>query len=311
MRVLIVYSGTQGVIRPFIKEQIESLEILGVEISLFPIKKKGFIGYLLHLMPLLKSIKKVKPDLIHAHYGLSGLLANLQRNIPVITSFHGSDINSSNALKYSKWAHRLSAASIFVGNSMMQKIKKHNWSVVIPCGVDISIFYPIPKQEASRKMDINTENLNILFSSSFNNPVKNYQLAMRSCEMVSSGGRLNLIELKGFNRDQVNLLMNASDCVLLTSFSEGSSQFIKEAMACNCPIVSTDVGDVKWVAGHTPGCFISSFSPNDIAKKIKLAIEFRKNHGQTRGRERINELGLDSVNIARKIYSLYNEVMKS
>ena len=103
--------------------------------------------------------------------------------------------------------------------------------------------------------------------------------------------------------------MNASDCVLLTSFSEGSPQFIKEAMACNCPIVTTNIGDVNWVLGNTDGCYLTSFKPEDVAEKIILAIEFRETHGHTRGRERIIELGLDSETIAGKIISVYNEVL--
>lgn len=311
MKVLIVCSGTQGILSPFIKEQMDSLAKLGIEFSLFQICKSGFWGYLLHLNHLIRTIEQIKPDLIHAHYGLSGLLANMQRSVPVVTTFHGSDINDPNVLKYSKWANRLSVASVFVEKSMMQKVKRKSKIIIIPCGVDTSVFYSISKLEASKKLGINTENLNILFSSAFNNPVKNYLLAKKSCDKVETtpGGEINLIELKGYRRDQVNLLMNASDCVLLTSFSEGSPQFIKEAMACNCPIVTTNVGDVNWVLGNTEGCFITSFKPEDIAEKIKLAIEFREKHGHTRGRERIIELGLDSETVAKRIIEVYEKVL--
>lgn len=311
MKVLIVCSGTQGILSPFIKEQMDSSAKFGIEFSLFQIKKRGFLGYLLHLIPLRRIIKKIKPDLIHAHYGMSGLLANLQHSVPVVTTFHGSDINDANEFNYSKWAHRLSAASIFVEKSMLQKTKKHDKSVIIPCGVDTSVFYPVSKIEASKKMGINSENLNILFSSAFNNPVKNYLLAKKSCDKVEikAGRGINLIELKSHRRDQVNLLMNASDCVLLTSFSEGSPQFIKEAMACNCPIVTTNVGDVEWVLGNTEGCYLTSFKPEDVAEKIKLAIEFRETYRQTRGRERIIELGLDSETVAKKIIEVYEKVL--
>jgi glycosyltransferase involved in cell wall biosynthesis len=311
LKVLIVCSGTKGTLSPFIKEQIDSLAKLSIEFSLFQINKRGLFGYLLHLKSLIRTIKQIKPDLIHAHYGLSGLLANIQRNVPVVTTFHGSDINDANVLKYSKWANRLSVASVFVEKSMMQKVKRKSKIIVIPCGVDTSVFYPVSKIEASKKIGINSENLNILFSSAFINPVKNHKLAEKSISKLETktGGKVNLIELNGYSRDQVNLLMNVSDCVLLTSFSEGSPQFIKEAMSCNCPIVTTNVGDVKWVLGNTEGCFITSFKPEDIAEKIKLAIEFRETHGHTRGRERIIELGLDSEPVAKKIIEVYEKVL--
>src|SRR4030042_4531165 len=101
--------------------------------------------------------------------------------------------------------------------------------------------------------------------------------------------------------------LNAADVLLLTSFHEGSPNVIKEAMACNCPVVSTDVGDVRWVVGNTSGYYISSFDPGELAEKIKLAIVFREKHRQTNGRDRISELGLDSETVAKKIIDVYKK----
>ena len=83
-----------------------------------------------------------------------------------------------------------------------------------------------------------------------------------------------LIELDNRNREEVNLLLNACNLLLLTSTSEGSPQVIKEAMACNRPIVATDVGDIRELIGDTEGCYLTSFDPDDVAKKIKLALQF-------------------------------------
>jgi len=184
MKVLIVCSGTHGILSPFIKEQMGSLEKLGVEFSLFKINKKGFIGYLSHLNSLKKFIKKHKPDIIHAHYGLSGLLANLQQCVKVITTFHGSDINNKQVFKYSKWAHKLSNASIFVERSMMNKVSRKDLSFVIPCGVDISTFHPSAKEGSDYNSIIKKDCFNILFASSFSNPVKNYSLAKNACNSL-------------------------------------------------------------------------------------------------------------------------------
>ena len=64
---------------------------------------------------------------------------------------------------------------------------------------------------------------------------------------------------------------------------EGSSNVIKEAMACNCPIVTTDAGDAKWVIGNTAGCYVSTFEPEDVADKIKQALSFSQKQGTTLG----------------------------
>src|SRR3972149_2854317 len=111
MKVLIVYSRVKSEIAPFIKEQIESLEKLDVTIDCFAITEPGIIGYLLALKPLIRKIKDFNPDLIHAHYGLSGLLASLQRKVKVIITFHGSDVNFKRSRTFSKIASFFSKAN--------------------------------------------------------------------------------------------------------------------------------------------------------------------------------------------------------
>ncbi len=53
-------------------------------------------------------------------------------------------------------------------------------------------------------------------------------------------------------------------------------------MACNIPIVSTDVGDVKEIISKTAGCYISSFNPKDFAQKTEKALNYGK---RTSGRQ--------------------------
>lgn len=313
MKVIVVCSGTRGIISPFIIEQMDSLKATGgIDFRLFAVRRRGWFGYLSHLMPLLNLVKQFSPDFIHAHYGLSGLLANMQRRVPVITTFHGSDANDRKVLKWSRIANRLSVASVFVEESMKQKFRKNRNSFVIPCGVDLSTFYPMFRSEARALLNIEPENIIVLFYSGFDNPVKNYPLAKTACNLAENnmGRKINVLELRGMTRDQVNLYLNAADCLLLYSSSEGSPQLIKEAMACNCPVVSTDVGDVKWVVGETKGCYITTFETGEVAIKLIAALEFSRSGGRTNGRDRIIELGLDSPSIALKLMEIYNKVSK-
>ncbi len=230
----------------------------------------------MHFNKLVKFIHANNPDLIHAHYGFSGLLANLQRRIPVVTTFHGSDINIPGNLKWSKLAHFLSKASIFVETGMKLKLMNHRNSYVIPCGVDTSLFKEINQNKSRTLLNLSNNFVHILFSSDFDNPIKNYPLAKAACDLIEkqNGLYINLIELKGLGREEVNLYLNASDCALLISSSEGSPQFIKEAMASNCPIISTNVGDTSWVIGDTEGCFLSSPNVKDLTRNILNAIYF-------------------------------------
>ena len=143
----------------------------------------------------------------------------------------------------------------------------------------------------------------MLFSGSFTNEVKNPTLAQQAMENIADA---EFVELRGYSREEVNLLMNAADCLLMTSHREGSPQVIKEAMACGTPIVSVDVGDVKEVISGTEGCYIAERNPDDIANKIRQALAFK---GKTNGRQRIIDLGLSNDLVAKRLVGIYQQVL--
>jgi len=300
MKILIVCSTNSGSIAPFILEQGEALMGIGVMVEYFAIRGKGIAGYLGNYKRLLAKINAFNPDIIHAHYGLSGLLANLQRKVPVITTYHGSDINNAWIFRFSRLCMMLSAHNIFV-SSKNQKTSglTHNQSL-IPCGVDTNVFSPIDKELARKEMGMDNAFTYILFAGAFQNNVKNAALAQAA---VADIPKVTLLELKDYTREQVALLMNAVDVALLTSFTEGSPQFVKEAMACNCPVVSVPVGDVPEMIGGVEGCYISTYEPEDVAEKIRLVLAAGK---RTEGRTRILDLKLDSESVARRILEVYN-----
>ena len=315
MRLLIVCSGNAlngessdiSQLQPFIYEQALKLMELGIEIDFFLINGKGLIGYLKNYKKLVMTLRK-KYDLIHAHYGLSGVIANLQNKIPVITTFHGSDINLGYLRIISYFPLLKSVQSIFVSQGQLNKVFFKSKITIIPCGVDLNVFYPFANRASYFKSDSFKHKKKILFSASFSNKIKNYPLA-RAALLNLNSDNIELIELFNKSRKEVCNLLNTSDLLLLTSLSEGSPMVIKEAMACNCPIVSTDVGDVREVFGDTIGCYIASFDPKDVAEKIKLALEFTDANLCTNGRERIIKMGLDSEHIAERIAEVYRKCL--
>ena len=117
---------------------------------------------------------------------------------------------------------------------------------------------------------------------------------------------INLIELKGYTRDQVYALMYSCAALLMTSKTEGSPQVIKEAMACGCPIVSVDVGDVAERTEGLDGCYVvPSREPKDIADALANAIAFS---GTMNGRDRIVADGLANEQVAKRIMNIYKAV---
>lgn len=308
MKVLVVASYNIGRFSPFVLEQVYALKELGVYFDLFGVKGKGVVGYMRCRKGLLQKIKEFNPDVIHAHYGMSGLLANLQRRVPVITTYHGSDIHSGGlVLLLSRLSMRLSKYNIFVSDKLYEfaNYQKKNF-LVQACGVDFDKFVLLSKEEARNQLGWSLDEKRVLFAGAFDNEIKNPKLAKQACELMFG---CKLIELKGYNRKDVNLLMNACDCLLMTSHREASPMVIKEAMLCGTPVVSVDVGDVKDVVGETEGCFIVSRDVEEIAARLYDATKFSKENGKTNGRKRIADLGLDNKIIAERIEELYTLVI--
>jgi glycosyltransferase involved in cell wall biosynthesis len=308
MRILVVASFNKGRFAPFVVEQVEALKKQGCAIEFFGLQGKGLHGYLKNLPKLKGKIKEFCPDVIHAHYGLSGLLANLQRRVPVVTTYHGSDINDKKVLPFSKTAMRLSAWNVFVSRKTLEIAKPKKKYILLPCGIDLSDMQLTEKAEARRKMNLQFDGKYILFAGAFDIEVKNAPLAKDAVACLQEG-QTELLELKGYKRDEVTLLMCAADAFLMTSQTEGSPQVIKEAMACGCPIVSVDVGDVKERVEGVEGCFVSvSRNPNDLANLLGKAFAFV---GKTDGRKKIVADGLDNQQVAKQLVEIYERVKRS
>ena len=352
-KILIIASDKGGKFVPFIEEQIVALQQAGVEIIRYGVTGKGITGYLRELPALRRFIRAERPDIIHAHYGLCGLLANLQRRVPVVTTYHGSDINVPSVLRFSKIAIRLSAWNIFVSaRSASLAMGNGQWAIdneinrqspianclkkrstLLPCGVNIPKPWSELQNQLIGKLTLNQwvqgvlskEMKNILFAGAFDNSVKDPDLAKKAIALcnLAIGNRqwveginsqspianspINLIELKGYNRDQVNALMYNCDALLMTSKTEGSPQVIKEAMACGCPIVSVDVGDVAERTSGVEGCYvISTREPKDIAQAIQQSIAYK---GKTNGRDKVIEMGLSNEQIAERLVEVYNQLL--
>lgn len=305
MKILILCSKNSGRIAPFITEQVEALQKAEVVCEYFTVVGKGVSGYLKSRRAMMERIKQFQPDIIHAHYGLSGLLANLQRKVPVVTTYHGSDINNRKVLPFSKIAMRLSAYTIFVSQKNVDIARPTKNFALLPCGVNTDNFTEVPIGEARLKLQLEDTKKYVLFAGSFSNRVKNSELAQKAIALLNN---VELIELKGYSREEVNYLMHAVDAALMTSHSEGSPQFIKEVMACGCPLVSVDVGDVKEIVAGVEGCYIVNRDPEEIAEKLRLAMAFE---GRTQGRQRIVELGLNNELVAKKLIEIYVQISES
>jgi len=301
MKVLFVRSGNSG-IDPISQNQGESLEKEGIIVSYYDIIGNGVLGYMRNVNRLKKKIKTVNPDIVHAHYSLSGYIASLSSNkTPVITSLMGSDVNDVDAVQnkitniFIKYFWK---ATIVKSDEMK---KDNNKITVIPNGVDLNNYFQIARELALKKLNWDSKKKHVLFASDPDRSEKNYILARKALDKLPFD-EVEVHYLKNIEQSNMKYYYNACDVLLLTSFSEGSPNVIKEAMACNCPIVSTEVGDVRSYLLGVEGCYLTTFDVDHVSKSITKALQFEK---RTIGRDKMHDL--DSTVIAKRLMKLYNE----
>jgi len=306
MKVIFVSSGNnKHGISPIIKNQGVSLQKEGLDIDYFTINGGGIKGYIQNIPKLREYLKDNQYDIVHAHYWLSAIVASLAGAKPLVVSLMGDDVK---AKRWFRWIitifHHLSwSKTIVKSKDMYLSLGIYKNVYIVPNGVDLDRFRPISKDIALKETGWDSSKKHILFTSNPNRVEKNFALAKEAFDYIDDDS-LELHYLKDVPNDKMPYYYNASDVVILTSFWEGSPNAIKEAMACNIPIVSTRVGDVEELILYTNGCYISnSFDYKEFALTIIKALKFGK---RTNGREAIKHL--KSEIIAKDIIDIYKDI---
>jgi teichuronic acid biosynthesis glycosyltransferase TuaC len=311
MRVLFVSAGTRaGVPAEVVKNQGEALIQQGVDLRHFCVGRGGLWGYASALPRLRKEIKMFRPDVVHAHYSLSGFLAAISGAKPLLVSIMGSEPNGGliHRLLIRLFIKYFWTETIVKTSAMAQKLKLDE-SHVVPNGVNISRFKPIDQAEAMAKTQFEKGTKNIIFVSNPARPEKNWTLAEKAVALMDDP-EVKLTAVCDKSNSELVYFYNSASVLLLTSMWEGSPNVIKEAMACNCPIVATDVGDIRFLCGDTKGTYITSFNCNDITARLKDAVRYSEENGRTNGREHILRNGLDSVSVSEKLEGIYERIIK-
>ena len=312
---------------PFVTEQGESLRALGCEVEYFLVK-----GNYLHAVKALKrKIRECQPDIVHAHFGLSAITAELQSLVPVVTTFHNGEtlnwyVNFMTSL-FSLLAKHVVYVAQHIHDLVYFKAKNHS---IIPCGVNMEDCNIIDQTAARQQLGFEDGVKYILFGGGFDNLRKNYAILRDAVERIEQApwvpveggercGNIVCLEMKGLSRAECVLRMNACDLFALPSHSEGSPQALKEAMACNCPILATDIADVRTLLGDLAGHYIlrnprktherwdaDEKSHDEMTKLLQEALLF---DGRTNGRDRIIEMGISNEQVAKRLIAIYESVL--
>ncbi len=289
-------------------EQVDALRSLGHDVQYVTAKKGGIGGYVELYRNLRKAIREVQPDIMHAHYGICGLIANLAtRRVPVVVKYPGSDINDKRIRPISIMAMRLSKYNLFMSKRQIAKVQRYakpEKTEIVRYGILSDLFVEQDKMKARKAMKLDADKKYVLFSSKFTRMDKDPDLAKAAVALVDNAELLPLTG--GYTKEEMVSLMNAVDAAIVTSKSEGSPQFTKEVMACGCPIVSVDVGDVAEQVEGLDGCYIAKTrEPEELAELLKKAIAF----GKTKGHQHIKDMRLDNVQVAERLVEIYKKVI--
>jgi len=302
---------------PFIVQQVDYLRKAGIDMDVFSFRgSKNPMNYLKAWVQVRRILASKRYDLIHAQFGQSGMIA-LPKALPLVVTFHGSDLQGDATSqggytaqgKILQGVSKLVAAfadEIIVVSSMLEKIIGLNQRAhIIPCGLNLALFSPMDQKVARQKINLPLEKKLILFGGRPEMPVKRYELAKQVVSHIMEKD-VELVVINNVAHDQMPYYLNACDVLLLTSVHEGSPTIIKEALACNLPIVSTDVGDVRERMGGVDGCVVCE---DDKIETIAAGLKKTLAHGRRiNGRDYI--LDLDENLLTQKIINVYCQALK-
>ncbi|MEM9643401.1 MAG: glycosyltransferase [Planctomycetota bacterium] len=300
--------------------QIESIRRLGIHTDIVDMRGIPKLKYALALRKI-RSVAK-RTDVIHAHFGFCGWLARIATigiSKPIVMSFMGDDLlgtpREDGTLErlskvFVRWNLHLAKKmdQVIVKSQEMAEVINPTACTVVPNGVDLEKFRPIDSVRARQKVGLPKSGHLVLFPGNPDNPRKGHSLAKASVDRAAAvlGEPIDLIPLWNVDPWEVPYYMNACDLMLMTSFIEGSPNVVKEALACDVPVIGVDVGDVRQMLAGVQACSCCDRDPNLISREIVRTLQ---NHPPCDGREILIRRGLDLESVAERVHEIYKQAI--
>jgi glycosyltransferase involved in cell wall biosynthesis len=325
LRVLMITSGWpqpgQAQTTHFVKRQAEFLQRAGVEVEVLQFRGGGKLrNYVSAWTQARPKIRSGRYDLVHAQFGQSGLLA-LPKRLPLVVTFRGDDIQGivddrlgrvaarGRFLRtLCRFVARRADAVVVVSEHMKAFFRTRAPITVIPSGLDFELFRPTPRDEARRALGWSLEQRRVLFAGNPENGRKRFTLAREAVDILNRTLPAELIVAWGVPHRQVPLYMSACDALVFTSMQEGSPNVVKEALACDLPVVSVAVGDVADRLQAVPGggCELTA---DERPETIAAALERVLRRGQrVAGRRAVQHLAEEAI--TERLIGVYRAVLE-
>lgn len=292
---------------PFIQVEMKGLRDAGVTLHVItppgvPLRR-SWTDFVKFARDVRRARKAHPRAVLHANQGLCGLSALLGGHRPDVLTIWGSELFFPYQRPIMKAVARLSRQVLTMSREnaaiLGPRVK------VIPRGTDLSAFSPRDRDEARRRLGWTPDEKVVLFAYDPGRPEKRFDLARRVVDACGvPGARIHV--LQGVPHAQMADYYSAADAFLLTSDHEGLPNAVKEAMACNLPVVSRPVGDMAHVLqGVTPGGVAET--PDALAALLRDALLAGK---RSDGRARAHEL-FDLPTQTRRLIAVYRDVQRA
>lgn len=322
MRVLMVTSvwptASNPHAAPFVVRQVEYLRREGIDVDVYPLNgRKNPFNYVRARREVHSLLASSSYDLVHAQWGQSALAA-LPKRIPLVVTLRGSDVEgdrdtggrvtlAGHVLKRLTGIVVSAADEVILVSNHMRKFLPQRQYHVIPSGLDLNRFRPLSRADARSQLGLTPGRRYVLFAAAPANPIKRHGLAAEAVRRMRERHDVELIIAHGCPHDSIPLYMNACDALIVTSTHEGSPNVVKEALACNLPVVSVDVGDVSERISDVAGCRISvDDSPEAVALALRDVLDFRR---PIEGRAAVN--GLEEGVLTRRVIDVYHQAVSA
>src|SRR4051794_34447924 len=261
MRVLVVTNLWPTPERPafggFVRDQVDALRTIdGVDVELFTFAT-GARAYVTAARELRRRYARERFDVVHAHYGLCGWTALALRCAPHVVTFHGTDLQHPRVGPLSRLLAKGIELAAPVSATLARAALPHQRGhiAVLPCGVNLERFAPLPRRTARERLGLDRDRPYLLFPADPARPEKRHDRASAIARALG----VDLLDYAGRRPEEVPLLINAANAVLVTSDREGFGLGSLEALACDVPVLSTDVGIAPLVLKGIEGTLCAPF----------------------------------------------------
>lgn len=306
----------------FVERQVEFLRQAGLRIDVLYVR--GYISKMIYLRAALLFLwlsisRRRRYRFVHVHGGEMALVARVFRIKPMVATYHGDDvlgyksddgpISRGSRLRSLIIRHHAALFDATVTQSkemhdrLPQHVQRHNR--VIHCGVDVERFAPMDRGEARRQLGWDDAERVVLFAATKPyEPRKRIDLAEAAVKQAEGDlGPIRFAIAENLPLDSIPIMMNAADCLLMTSMNEGGPLVVKEAVLCALPVVATDVGDVRKVLDGVSPSAICGHDAHELGTAL---VDVLKANRRSDGRDQRAEL--DQSTTVKQLLDLYNDL---